>query len=136
MSQLVIISFGRGVVLVNFEVAPAAIEDLILTLIDYMLLQLAERLGRATAAKEWTPDNHVALTLSYMRESVLELEYLIAMAAFYSNLVYDVIEIAILIFRNELALALATFRATLVEPLLYTGPMEDLFAIGALHRTV
>ena len=122
--------------LVNFKVAPAAVKDLILTLVNYMLFQLAEGLGCTTAAKEWTADDHVTLALFNMCESVLELENHIAMAAFYSNLVYDVIEVTILIFRNELALALATFRATLVEPLLYTVAMEDLFAVAALHRTV
>ena len=50
-----------------------------------------------------------------------------------TDLVDDVIEVSVLLFRMELTLALAALRATLVQPLLYAVPMKDLFAIAALH---
>jgi len=54
------------------------------------------------------------------------------MAAFYANLVNDIIEVSVLLFRVELALALAAFGATLVQPLLDAISMEDLLAVAAL----
>ena len=52
-----------------------------------------------------------------------------------SYLIDDVIKVSVLLFRMELTLALAALRATLVQPLLYAIPMEDLLAIAALNRT-
>ena len=52
-----------------------------------------------------------------------------------SYLIDDVIKVSVLLFRMELTLALAALRATLVQPLLYAIPMEDLLAIAALYRT-
>ena len=56
-----------------------------------MLLQLAESLRCAATAQERTAHYHVTLTLLHVCEPVLKLEYLIAMPAFYSDLVDDVI---------------------------------------------
>ena len=133
MSELVQIGLRRRVMLVNFEVAPATVKNLILTLAYYMLLQLTKSLGCAAAAEKWTADNHVTLALLYVRKSVLELKYLIAMAALYSNLVDDVIEVTVLVFCVKQTLALAAFRTTLVKPLFYAVTMENLFAVAALH---
>ena len=119
--------------LVNFEVAPATVKYLILTLVYYMLLQLTKGLSSAAAAEKWTADNHVILALLYMRKSVLELKYLIAMAALDSNLVDNVIEVAVLIFRVKWSLALAAFGTTLVKPLFDAVTMENLLAVAALH---
>ena len=55
------------------------------------------------------------------------------MLALDSNLVNDVIEIPILLLRDELALALAALGAALVKPLLDAIAMEDLLAVAALH---
>ena len=100
--------------LVYFEVAPGAVEDLVLALGDYMLLQLAESLCCATAAEEGAAYYHVTLTLLNVRKSVLQLEYLVAMAALDSDLIDDVIEVSVLLFRVELALALAALALVFV----------------------
>ena len=55
------------------------------------------------------------------------------MAALYTNLVYNVIKVAVLLLRVELAFALTTLGAALVEPLLDAVSVENLFAIAALH---
>ena len=98
-----------------------------------MMLQLTECLGCAAAAEKWTSNNHVTLALLYMRKSVLKLKYLVAMAALYSNLVDNVIKVAVLIFGVKWTLALAAFRTTLVKPLFDAVPMENLLAVAALH---
>ena len=98
-----------------------------------MMLQLTEGLGCAAAAEKWASDNHVTLALLYMRKSVLKLKYLVAMAALYSNLVDNVIKVAVLIFGVKWTFALAAFRTTLVKPLFDAVPMENLLAVAALH---
>ena len=94
---------------------------------------MAEGLRRSATAQERTAYDHVTLALFHVCKSVLQLEYLVAMTTLDTDLVDDVIEVSVLLFRMELTLALAALRATLVQPLLYAVPMKDLFAIAALH---
>ena len=134
MPQLIHVALGDGVVLVDLEVAPAAVEDLVLALGHDVLLQLAERLRGATGAHEGTADHHVAFTLLHVGESVLQLKYLIAVPALDPYLVNNVVKVPVLLFRVKHTLTLAALRTTLVQPLLDAIPMEYLLAIAALHR--
>lgn len=119
--------------LVDLKGAAIAVEDLVLALRDYVLFQLAERLCGSTAAAEWTSDYHVTFALFHVGESVLQLEYLLAVAAFYANLVDDVIQVSVWLFWVELAFALTAFWAALVQPLIDAISMENLLAIAALN---
>ena len=134
MSQLIHVVFRDGVVLVDLEIAAAAVEDLILALGHYVLFELTEGLCGAAGAHEGTADNHVAFTLLHVGESVLQLKYLIAMPALDPYLVNNIVKVPVLLFRVKHTLALAALGAALVQPLLDAIPMEYLLAIAALHR--
>ena len=58
------------------------------------------------------------------------------MGAFYPNLVYYVVQIAILFFGHEWCLALTALGATLRQPLFDALLVEDLFAIPTLNCPV
>lgn len=120
--------------LVELEVAAAAVEELVLALGDDVLLQLAEGLRGAARAHEGTADHHVAFTLLHVGESVLQLKYLIAVPALDPYLVNNIVKVPVLLFRVKHTLALAALGAALVQPLLDAIPMEYLLAIAALHR--
>lgn len=94
---------------------------------------MAESLRGPATAEEWAPDYHVTFALLDVSKSILQLENLITVLALDSNLVNDVIEIPVLLLRDELALALAALGAALVEPLLDAIAVEDLLAVAALH---
>ena len=67
-----------------------------------------------------------------MSEPVLQLVDLVAMTAFYPNLINDVVKVTVLFLGYKRHLALAALHATLLQPLLYAVFVENLFAIGAL----
>ena len=94
---------------------------------------MAESLRGPATAEVRAADYHVTFALLYVSKSILQLENLITVLALDSNLVNDVIEIPILLLRDELALALAALGAALVKPLLDAIAMEDLLAVAALH---
>jgi hypothetical protein len=71
VAHLVQLIFGHRVVLVDLKAAAGAVEDLVLALRDYVLLQLEESLRSSAVAEEWTPDYHVTFALFHVGESVL-----------------------------------------------------------------
>ena len=64
-----------------------------------------------------------------MSESVLQLIDLVTVSALNSDLIDDVVEVTILLLRDERHLALATLHATLLEPLRDAIFVENLFAV-------
>ncbi len=67
-----------------------------------------------------------------MIESILELENLHAVSALDSDLIYDVVQITVLLFWDKSTLTLTAFGAALGEPLLDALFVEYLFALAAL----
>ena len=78
-----------------------------------MFFKLAECLCCSARALEGTSNDHELLTLFHMDKAVLQLEYLVTEAALDADLIDDVIQISVLLFWDELALALAALLTAL-----------------------
>ena len=125
------------IVLVEFKVTASTIEQIIFALVCHVVLQLSKCFGSAwCTCRERTPDNHVVRALRDMSESVLQLIDLVTVSALNSDLIDDIVEVTILLLRDEGHLALATLHATLLEPLCDAIFVENLFAVWALDRAV
>ena len=71
-----------------------------------MLLQRSESLRRRRGTVHGAPQYFGALTVFDVVEPVRKLKYLLAMGALYPDLVYYVVQVAVLFFRHEWRLAL------------------------------
>ena len=123
-----------SIVLVHLKATPLAVQNFVRAVASDMLLELLEGLCGARRAHKRAADNHVAFTLHNVIEPILQLEHLAAMSALNSDLIDDVVQIAVLFFWNKWAFTLAAARATLSKPLSDTLFVENLFTIAALDR--
>lgn len=98
-----------------------------------MVLQLVKRFRSFRGAFEWTPCHNEATALLHVLEAVLKLENLLTSTALNPDLIYDVIEVAILLLIDKGALTLGAASTTLGEPLVNAASMENLLARCALH---
>ena len=101
-----------------------------------MLLQRSECLRRRRGAVHGASQHFRALAVFDMVEPVGQLKYLLAVGALYPDLVYYVVQVAVLLLWNERRLALAALGAALGEPLLDALLVEDLFAVATLDCPV
>lgn len=123
-----------SIVLVHLKATPLAVQNFVRAVACNVLLELLEGLCGARRAHKRTPDNHVAFTLHHVIEPILQLEHLAAMPALNSDLIDDVVQIAVLFFWNKWAFTLAAARAALGKPLGDTLFVENLFTVAALNR--
>ena len=101
-----------------------------------MLLQRSESLRRRRGTVHGAPQYFGALAVFDVVEPVRQLKYLLAVGALYPDLVYYVVQVAILFFRHEWRLALTALGATLRQPLFDALLVEDLFAVSTLNCPV
>ena len=97
-----------SIVLVHLKATPLAVQDFVRAIAGDVLLELLEGLCGARRAHKRAADNHVAFTLHHVIKPILQLEHLAAMPALNSDLIDDVVQIAVLFFWNKWAFTLAT----------------------------
>ena len=124
------------VVLVELKTAALAVENLVGALLHDVLLQRPECLRRRRGAVHGASQHFRALAVFDMVEPVRQLKYLLAVGALYPDLVYYIVQVAVLLLWNERRLALAALGAALGEPLLDALLVEDLFAVATLDCPV
>ena len=122
--------------LIQLETAALAVENLVRALLHNVLLQRSESLRRRRGTVHWAPQDFGALAVFDVIEPVRQLKYLLAVGALYPDLVYYVVQVAVLLFRYERRLALTALGATLRQPLFDALLVEDLFAVSTLNCPV
>jgi hypothetical protein len=119
-------------VLIYLEVAPLAVKQIVGTVVCDVLRQLSETFSSTRRAFKGAAYNHEVFALFHVSKSVLQLEDLVAKAALNPDLVYNIVEVSVLLLWLEGALALTTLRASRSQPLGDAASVKNLLAGAAL----